>query len=163
MEITLRHRYSPVNLLHISEHLFIRTPLKDCFCMFKLWFFCFYISLILRIMWAFIFFHYLIRRSTTSFSKAWFQVLRRFKSCLRRIVDSRWWGSLAMVLAGNKAKRLSPLNHTTKTINRHHHLHLYPKVTWRSSSFSSVVCSNLTNLLNWIPRVFFNNFSHAVT
>ena len=100
---------------------------------------------------------------TTSFSKAWFQVLRRFKSYLRRIVDSRWWGSLAMVLAGNKAKRLSPLNHTTKTINHHHHLHLYPKVTWRSSSFSSVVCSNLTNLLNWIPRVFFNNFSHAVT
>ena len=25
MQITLRHRYSPENLLHISEHLFIRT------------------------------------------------------------------------------------------------------------------------------------------
>ena len=28
-------------------------------------------------------------------------------------------------------------------------LHLYSKITWRSSSFSSVVCSKLTNLLNW--------------
>ena len=26
MEITIRHRCSPVNLLYISEHLFIRTP-----------------------------------------------------------------------------------------------------------------------------------------
>ena len=34
MEITLWHRCSPVNLLHISEHLFIRTPLKDCFCLY---------------------------------------------------------------------------------------------------------------------------------
>ena len=25
-------RCSPVSLLHISEHLFTRTPLKDCFC-----------------------------------------------------------------------------------------------------------------------------------
>ena len=32
---------------------------------------------------------------------------------------SRWWGSLTMVLATNKDKRLSPVNHTTKT--SHHH------------------------------------------
>ena len=37
----------------------------------------------------------------------------------RRVGDSRWWGSLTMVPAGNKAKRLSSVNHTTKTI--HHH------------------------------------------
>ena len=54
---------------------------------------------------------------TTSFNKAWTQVLRRFKSCLRRVGDSRWWGSLTMVPAGNKAKRLSLVNHTTKTIH----------------------------------------------
>ena len=35
-------------------------------------------------------------------------------------------------------------------------LHLYSKVTWRSSSFSSVVVSKLTNLLNWTcPHVCF--------
>ena len=28
-----------------------------------------------------------------------------------------------MVLAGNKAKRLSSVNHTTKTIHHHHHHH----------------------------------------
>ena len=60
--------------------------------------------------------HYL----TTSFNKAWTQILRRFKSCLRRVRDSRWWGSLTMVRAGNKAKRLSSVNHITETI---HHLH----------------------------------------
>ena len=56
---------------------------------------------------------------TTSFYKAWTQVLHRFKSCLRRVGDSRWWGSLTTVPAGNKAKRLSSVNHTTTTI--HHH------------------------------------------
>ena len=33
---------------------------------------------------------------TTSFNKAWTQVLRRFKSCSPRVGDSRWWGSLTM-------------------------------------------------------------------
>ena len=57
MEITLRHRCSPINLLHILEHRFIRTPMEDCFCMFKLWFLCFCNSLILGIIWISIFFH----------------------------------------------------------------------------------------------------------
>ena len=57
------------------------------------------------------------------FIKAWNQVLRRFKSCSRRIGDSRYWGALAMVLAGNKAKRLSLDNHTTKAIHHHYHHH----------------------------------------
>ena len=44
------------------------------------------------------------------------QVLRRFKFCLQRVRDSRWWGSLIMAPVGNNAKCLSLVNHTTKTI-----------------------------------------------
>ena len=51
---------------------------------------------------------------TNSFNKAWAQVLRRFKSCTRCVRDSRWWGSLTMVPARNKAKRLPLVNQTTK-------------------------------------------------
>ena len=58
---------------------------------------------------------------TTSLNKVWTQVLHRIKSCSRRVRNSRWWGSLTMVPAGNKAKRLSSVNHTTKTIHHHHH------------------------------------------
>ena len=36
MEIKLRHRCSPVNLLRVSKHLVMRTTLKDCFCMLEL-------------------------------------------------------------------------------------------------------------------------------
>ena len=41
----------------------------------------------------------------------------------RRAGYSRWWGSLTMVRAGNKAKRLSSVDHTTKTIHHLHHHH----------------------------------------
>ena len=41
-----------------------------------------------------------------------------FKPCSRRVRDSRWWGSLTMVPTGNKAKRFSSVNHTTKTIHQ---------------------------------------------
>ena len=51
----------------------------------------------------------------------WLSLLHSFKSCSRRVRDSRWWGSLTMVPAGNKTKRLSSVNHTTKTI--HHSIH----------------------------------------
>ena len=57
---------------------------------------------------------------TTSFNKAWSQVRHRFKSCSWRVGDSRWWRSLTMAPAGNKAKRLSSVNHNTKTIHHHH-------------------------------------------
>ena len=101
-------RCSPVSLLHISEHLFTRTPLKDCFC--KIWFLCFCItSLALRITLALIFFHYLIRRSS------------HLEIFYKEAV-----------------------------------LHLYSKVSWRNSSFSSVVCSKLTNLLNWVSSHVFS-------
>ena len=33
IEITLWHGCSHVNLLHFSEHLFLRTPLKGCVCL----------------------------------------------------------------------------------------------------------------------------------
>ena len=51
---------------------------------------------------------------TTSFNTAWILALGRFKSCSRRVGDSWWRGSLMVVLAGNKAKRFSSVNHTTK-------------------------------------------------
>ena len=60
---------------------------------------------------------------TTSFNKAWIQVLCWFKSCSRRVVYTRWRISLTMVPAGNKGERLSLVNHTTKTIHHHHHHH----------------------------------------
>ena len=56
---------------------------------------------------------------TASFNKDWTQILRRFKSCSRRVGDLRWSWSVTMVPAGNKAKRLLSVNHTSKTI--HHH------------------------------------------
>ena len=44
----------------------------------------------------------------------------KVKSCSQRVRYSRWWGSLTMVPAGNKAKRLSSVNHSAKTIHHHH-------------------------------------------
>ena len=40
---------------------------------------------------------------TTSFNNVWTQILRRCKPCSRRVGDLRWWESLTMVPAGNKA------------------------------------------------------------
>ena len=57
---------------------------------------------------------------TASFNKAWTQILCRFKSCPWCVGDSRWWGSLTVVPARNKVKRLSSVNHATKTIHHHH-------------------------------------------
>ena len=95
---------------------------------------------------------------TTSFNKAWTQVLCKFEFCLRHVRDSQWWGSLTRVPAGNKAKRLSLVNHTTKT-NHHHHLHyqlkkeyafavhfLYRFIkSWKSASnkWLNVICLKL--------------------
>ena len=61
------------------------------------------------------------RYCRTAFNKTWTQVPRWFKSCSRRVGDSRWWVCLTMVPAGNKVKRLSLVNHTTKTFSIHHH------------------------------------------
>ena len=53
---------------------------------------------------------------TNSFIKAGTQVLCRFKSCSRRVRYSWWWQSLTMISAGNKAKSLSSVKYTMKTI-----------------------------------------------
>ena len=42
---------------------------------------------------------------------------------LAAVGDSRRRGSLTMVPAGNRAKRLSSVSYTTKTIHHHHHHH----------------------------------------
>ena len=51
------------------------------------------------------------------------QVFRRFLFCSWRLGDLRWWESLTVIRGGNKAKRLSPINHSAKTIHHHHHHH----------------------------------------
>ena len=51
------------------------------------------------------------------------------KSISQRVGDSRWWGSLTTVPAGNKAKHLSSVNHTTKTNHHHHHHH---RLCWKT-------------------------------
>ena len=45
------------------------------------------------------------------------------KHCLHCVGDSREWGSLTMVPAGNKAKCLLSVNRTTKANYHHHHHH----------------------------------------
>ena len=67
---------------------------------------------------------------TTSFNKAWAQVLHRFKFRSQHVRDSQWWGSLTMVLAGNKAKCFSLVKYTTKTIHHHHHWSESSAVLW---------------------------------
>ena len=60
---------------------------------------------------------------TTIFIKAWTQVLRRLKSYLRRVGDSRWWRSLTMVPAGNKTTPIIGQPYRKKIYNNHHHHH----------------------------------------
>ena len=67
---------------------------------------------------------------TTLFNKTWTLVQRRrFKSCLQCVEDLPWWESLIKVPTGSKAKRLSSINHSAKTIHhhKHHHHHLQKK------------------------------------
>ena len=57
------------------------------------------------------------RCSTTSFKNSGFAKVQ--------ILLAARWGSLTIILAGNKAKRLSSVNHTTKSIHHHHLLTLF--------------------------------------
>ena len=66
--------------------------------------------------WLYIYIHKNLRTT-------WIQVLRRLNSYSWLVGDSRWWESLTMVPAGNKAKYLSSVNHTTRIIHHHHHHH----------------------------------------
>ena len=47
--------------------------------------------------------------------------LHSLKHCSQRVRDLWWWGSLTMLPAENKVKRLSLVNHTTKANHHHHH------------------------------------------
>ena len=56
--------------------------------------------------------------------------LLRFCTGSKQLVrDWRWWVSLTMVPAENMAKRVSPVDHTTKAIHHHHHHHHHHHIT----------------------------------
>ena len=65
---------------------------------------CFKLSLYVLLIWTLApspwcsGYHY----GTTSFNKAWTDILCRLKSCSRHARDFRWWESLTVVPAGNK-------------------------------------------------------------
>ena len=62
---------------------------------------------------------------TTPINKVYTQVLRRFKSCSRRVIDWWWWESVTLIQTGNKANHLSSINHFAKTIHHHHYYHYH--------------------------------------
>ena len=59
----------------------------------------------------------------TLFNKIWSLVQRRFNTCLRWVGDFRRWESLIKIPAENKAKRLSSIKHSAKSIHHHHNYH----------------------------------------
>ena len=108
---------------------------------------------------------------TTSFNKAWTQW---------NIRNSRWWGSLTMVQAENKAKHLSLISHITKTIHHHHH-HQHQSnnnltgLTWIISSskvsylhqvtnFRKSFCSNrkFVEKAEWFPLPACTNIQESI-
>ena len=109
----------------------------------------------MRIALKHLFLWYYSLANAHSFNKAWTQVLRRFKSCSWRVGDSRWWGSLTMVPDGNKAKRLSSVNHITKTTYHHHHHHHH---CVQVSISLMLICN--TCALHLAPRLPINHFNH---
>ena len=95
-------------------------------------------------------YHYCI----SAFIKAWTQVLDSVKSYLRRVGDSRWWGSLTVAPSGNKARHLSSFNYTTKTIHRRHHkklpdkkakvnLKIYDVTGWTANNYNTYIAQYL--------------------
>ena len=72
----------------------------------RFWFFCLFVFFQVR---------FQIRCYLLEWRSPWPGV---FKPCSQHVRDSWWWGSLTMVPAGNKAKRVSSVNHTTKTIHQ---------------------------------------------
>ena len=68
-------------------------------------------------------------------------------SCSRRVGDSRWSGSLTMVPGGNKAKRLSLVDHTTKTIH-HHQIKSY--YVFRTSFIQTFAFKVLQKCSSWV-------------
>ena len=74
----------------------------------------------------------------------------RFKSCSPRVGDSRWWGSLTMVWAANKAKRRLSVNLTTRTIHHHHHHYHYTK---HSNCYNCKYGKNISIVGGWYIKV----------
>ena len=69
--------------------------------------------------------------------------------------DSQWWGPLTMVPAGNKAKCLSSVNHTTKTIHHHHHQYQQIRETAYLVKFTEEVLKKTSFLVHWFLQWFF--------
>ena len=69
-----------------------------------------------KILWCLSQLQNLIPRSLNSGSA-------KFKFCSQCVGDFRWWQSRTMVLAGNKAKHLSSVNHSANTIHHHQESH----------------------------------------
>ena len=70
--------------------------------------------------------------------------LHSTKSQLRfcaRVGYSQWWGSLNMAIAGNKAKQISLVNQTTKTI--HHEVIHCKKLFFACHFVLAIFCSSL--------------------
>ena len=67
----------------------------------------------------------------------WLSILDNFTKLrfLWSVRNSRWWGSLTRVPAGNKAKGLSSVNHTTKTIHHYSSSSLSTCGCWRCHHF----------------------------
>ena len=63
---------------------------------------------------------------TTSFSKVWTMVPRRFKYCLRRVGGLLWRELMTVVPAGNNTKRFLLVNHSAKQFIVHNLLPLQP-------------------------------------
>ena len=82
---------------------------------------------------------------TTSFSKVWTQILRRFKPCLIYDGKNLWqWSRLKI-----RRKHLSSVNHTTIAIHHHHH-HQLKAVNYFCKKFH-VRCLTGFRMRFWYP------------
>ena len=92
---------------------------------------------------------------TTSFNKAWTQILRRCKSCSRYVEDSWWRGSLTIVLAGNKVKNLLSVRHTPKTINHNRQIILWDNTHITSMKIVLFLKSPTAPFVQLHPKFFY--------
>ena len=88
IEITVRHGYSPVDLLHILRIPFLKNASGWFINYFTVAPYCSG-----------------YRYCTTLFNKVWAQVLRRSKCCSRHVGDLRWWAPVTLVPARNKTEQ----------------------------------------------------------
>ena len=55
-------------------------------------------------------------------------------------IDWLWWGSMTMILAGNKTKRLSSVNHTTKTNHYQFGIIISPLKAFKFAIINFIIC-----------------------